>query len=190
VTGTTAERLTVLRREVDRMQAVLDEFLAYSRPLVPLDPEDVDVTALAREVVELHEGMAEERGVRLEVVGEPAGQRCDPRKVRAVLINLVQNAIEASPRGEVVRVELARDAGGGLTMHVLDRGLGIDPAIAGRLFTVGATTKAKGNGLGLALARGLARQHGGELVLERREGGGAAAIVTLPAEPTALGAAA
>lgn len=190
VSGATAERLTVLRREVDRMQAVLDEFLAYSRPLVPLDPENVDVTALVREIVELHEGMAEERGVRLEVVGEPAGHRCDPRKLRSVLINLVQNAIEASPRGELVRVEIVRTDDGGLRACVLDRGLGIDPAIAGRLFTVGATTKEKGNGLGLAVARGLARQHGGELVLEKRQGGGAAAIVTLPAEPTMQGAAA
>ncbi len=180
VTGQTAERVGVLRREVDRMQAVLDEFLAYSRPLVPIEAREVDVIALAREVVEMHEGVAEERGVRLVVAGDDGAQRCDPRKLRAVIVNLVQNAIDVSREGGEVRVEVVRETDGSLRVEVLDRGAGIDPNVATRLFTVGATTKPKGNGIGLPLSRGLVRQHGGDLVLETREGGGAVARLTLP----------
>lgn len=181
VEGKVAERVGVMRREVDRMQAVLDEFLAYSRPLVPLEAEELDLIELAREVVEMHEGVAVERNVKLSVSGdaEVVHARFDPRKIRAVLVNLVQNALDASRAGAEVRVEV-RTTKDGVELDVLDRGAGIDPNVAARLFTVGATTKPKGNGIGLPLSRGLVRQHGGELVLERREGGGAVARVTLP----------
>lgn len=179
VSGQVAERVGVMRREVDRMQGVLDEFLAYSRPLVPLEAKETDLVDLVREVIEMHEGVAEERGVRLALEGEPVLQRCDPRKLRAVIVNLVQNALDASRAGGEVRVEVTREADT-TEVRVLDRGAGIDPGVAGRLFTVGATTKPKGNGIGLPLSRGLVRQHGGELVLEKREGGGAVARVTLP----------
>ena len=182
VSGQLAERVAVMRREVDRMQSTLDEFLAYSRPLVPIEAREVDLAELCREVVEMHEGVAQERGASVVVTGEVSGVRCDPRKLRAVIVNLVQNALDASRPGGEVRLELAqRDDG--VELRVLDRGSGIDPNVAARLFEVGATTKPRGNGIGLPLSRGLVRQHGGELVLERREGGGAAAIVTLPSAP-------
>jgi signal transduction histidine kinase len=63
---------------------------------------------------------------------------------------------------------------------VLDRGSGIDEAVRSKLFSAGMTTKAKGNGIGLTLARSLARQHGGEVELTDREGGGCVALVRLP----------
>jgi two-component system sensor histidine kinase HydH len=194
LSGTTAERMDVLRREVDRMQGILDEFLDYSRPLVPLQAEEVDVTALAREVAALHEGMAQQREVTLEVSPDVrVGHQADPRKLRAVLINLVQNAIEASPDGARVEIEVERRNDRGITVRVIDHGAGIAPHVAPKLFTVGATTKAKGNGLGLAVARGLARQHGGELELRGRKEGGTVAELVLPEHPPdadALGVAA
>ena len=106
LTGQTAERMDVLRREVDRLQSTLDEFLSHSRPLVPIDEERVDLAELAREVIELHEGIARQRDVRLVVPAGEAHLRCDPRKIKRVLINLVQNAIEASPRARARPIPL------------------------------------------------------------------------------------
>jgi signal transduction histidine kinase len=180
--GRDAELLGVLRREVDRMQSVLDDFLNFSRPLVPLSLEQVDVGALAETVRELHEGVAVERGVRVRVEAS-AGivARCDARKVQQVLINLVQNALDASPRGTEVRVEIEA-VGGSVRVRVLDEGAGLAPEVAARVFEPGVTTKTRGSGLGLTIARGLARQHGGELSLGAREGGGATAELTVPLE--------
>jgi two-component system sensor histidine kinase HydH len=176
--GKNAERLAVLRREIDRMQGILDEFLNFSRPLVPLSLEQTELASLAAEVAALHEGMARERKIAFAVRGEARAQ-CDPRKVRQVLINLVQNALDASPAGATVEVEVVGEAEYA-SVRVADRGAGIDPAMGDRIFEPGVTSKPRGSGLGLTIARALARQHGGDLALRAREGGGCVAEVRLP----------
>lgn len=177
--GKPAERLGVLRREVDRMQGVLEEFLNFSRPLVPLTARPVDLAALARDVAALHEGMARQRGVAVEVRGGGAEARCDARKVKQILMNLLQNALEASPAGAAVEVQVARERDR-VAVVLLDRGGGLDAAVAERAFEPGVTTKDRGSGLGLTIARALARQHGGEVELAARPGGGCAAALRLP----------
>lgn len=184
LTGVPAERMDVLRREVDRMQAILDEFLTYSRPLVPLTLDSVDLRELTEDVAALHEGLASERGVRIEVRGDEAVTQCDPRKVRQVIINLLQNALDVSARGQAVVLTVRRTTDGA-SLAVRDQGPGIAAEVASKLFVAGMTTKDHGTGLGLVVARGLARQHGGELTLENAEGGGAEARLALPSDPAA-----
>ena len=177
--GKPAERLVVLRREVDRMQVILDEFLNFSRPLVPLAVEQVDPSTLLAEVAQMHEGMAHERGVRVLVRTAEAGtMSCDPRKLKQAIINLVQNAIEASPTDSAV--EIALEQGEELRIRVLDRGPGVEPSLADKIFEAGVTSKPRGSGLGLTIARALARQHGGDLTLSSRDGGGSVAELRLP----------
>jgi len=176
--GKPSERLTVLRREADRMQSILEEFLNFSRPLVPLVIETVELRTLLEDVAEMHEGTARERDVRIEVEGAERTVRCDPRKLKQALINLAQNAIDASPPGAAVELRVAGEEP--VRVCVLDRGAGIEAALLDKVFEPGVTTKPRGSGLGLTIARALVRQHGGELGLAARPGGGTVVTVQLP----------
>jgi two-component system sensor histidine kinase HydH len=180
LSGKSAERMQVLRREVDRMQEILEEFLNFSRPLVPLDLRELELRELVDHVVDLHEGVAGERRVTLVASGH-ARLRCDPRKVEQVLLNLVQNALEFAPPGSSIELEL-RAVDAGVEIMVRDAGPGLPDELRGRVFEAGVTGKSDGSGLGLTIARALARQHGGELELgDRRDGKrGCEAILQLP----------
>lgn len=180
--GKMAERLQVMRGEIDRMQGILEGFLNFSRPLVPLALEAVALDTVLAEVAYMHEGIADERRIRLRCKREGQTIRCDPRKIKQAIINLVQNAIDASPAG--TEVELAARGRGPVFIEVLDRGPGVAPAVAGNEFEPGVTSKPNGSGLGLTIARALARQHGGDLTLSSRAGGGTVASIRLPGEDT------
>jgi signal transduction histidine kinase len=179
-----AEQMGVLLSEAKRMGTILDEFLNFSRPVGGLAVREVSAEALASDVTLLHEGLAAERGIVLDVdaAGAPA-VRCDPRKVKQVLVNLLQNALDAAPRGGRVTVRAKPGRGGSAVFEVEDNGPGIADDVRAKLFRPGATTKPTGTGLGLTVARSIAEQHGGSLELRDRDGGGCRAVFVLPAEP-------
>lgn len=178
--GKDKERLTVLRREVDRMQEILESFLTFSRPLVPLAVAPVSLAGLVQSVIDLHEGTALERGVALRADLREVSVTGDSRKLKQVLINLVQNALDVSPRGSALDLVVRADKFGG-SILVMDRGPGV--ADAERAFDPGVTTKETGSGLGLTVSRLVARQHGGDVRLLARDGGGTIAELALPGAP-------
>jgi signal transduction histidine kinase len=103
----------------------------------------------------------------------------DPRKLKQMLMNLVANAIEASPAGATVELH-ARQEGDRVVLGVLDRGPGMSAELLERAAEPGVTTKQDGAGLGLTIVRSLAVQHGGTLRLAHRDGGGLEAQLELP----------
>ena len=180
------EHMAVLITEVKRMGAILDEFLNFSRPVLGLAAREVDPQRLLAEVMQLHEGLARQRGVSLSLGGAAAESGriiCDPRKVKQVLVNLVQNALDASPTGGVVVARIDRADDGDVSFVLDDDGEGIAEEVRTRLFQPGATTKEDGSGLGLTIARAIAEQHGGRLTLDDRDEGGCRAVLTLPPRP-------
>ena len=184
--GEEPEPLSVLRREVDRMQSILEGFLNFSRPLVPLNLSAADLRTIASEVCALHEGMCDLKGVQVELDATgPVEVLCDPRKVRQVLVNLFQNALDATAeRGSIV-IRIRTD-GAIAEITLDDEGIGLDSELADRVFEAGVTNKAGGSGLGLSVARGLARQHGGDVTLKNCAAGGCTATFTLPLRPSQL----
>jgi two-component system, NtrC family, sensor histidine kinase HydH len=174
------ERLAVLQKEVCRMQLILDDHLSFSRPLTPLAAERTDVQAVVAAVVRLHEGIARQRHLTLEMSRtERVDVVGDPQKMRQMVMHLLLNAIEASERGGVIEVTARRERDR-VHIAVLDRGPGLDAQMLSRACEPGVTTKECASGLGLTLVRALAEQHGGALRLRNRDGGGLAAEVELP----------
>jgi signal transduction histidine kinase len=110
----------------------------------------------------------------------------DSVQLRQVFVNLLTNAVEASPRPEDVRVCGSRcPVSGQVVIAVEDTGPGVDAATARRLFEPLTTTKKHGTGLGLALVKQILERHGGSIAYEPRAGGGARFTVRLPRGPQA-----
>jgi signal transduction histidine kinase len=180
----TQERLTVVASEISRMETILGEYLSFSRPLEDIRPETIDLGALARDVLDVLDGRAVGAGVSLALEGAAPAVQGDPRRLKEALINLVANAIEATPHGGTVALRV-RNAGGSVQLDVQDSGRGIAPDDLERLGTSFFTTRPNGTGLGVVLAQGVITQHGGSLAYASSVGKGTTATITLPLQAAA-----
>jgi signal transduction histidine kinase len=175
----TQERLAVVASEIERMETILAEYLSFSRPLEDLKAEQLDLAALARDVCDVLAGRADQAGVELAIEGGATPTTGDPRRLKEALINLVANAIEATPSGGRVQLRV-RASGAGATLEVEDTGCGISTENLERLGTSFFTTRPDGTGLGVVLAQGVITQHGGTLAYESVVGRGTTARISLP----------
>lgn len=180
----TQERLAVVASEISRMETILAEYLSFSRPLEDLKPETLDVAALARDVLDIVAGRADQAGVALEIEAPPTQVKGDSRRLKEALINLVSNAVEATPSGGRVSLRV-KTTPSGVTLDVRDTGRGISPEDLERLGTSFFTTRPNGTGLGVVLAQSVITQHGGTLDYKSTIGQGTIATITLPVEATA-----
>lgn len=151
--------------EVKRINDIVTEFTRFAR-LPPPKPTELDLGAVARDVVKLHEAGAGKIALRVDAARAPKVM-ADRDQIVQVLTNLVQNAIDAlrgAGREEgsvmVVIAPLGKDR---VAIGVRDDGPGVSPEMIPRLFEPYATSKAHGTGLGLAIAQRIAVEHGGEL---------------------------
>jgi signal transduction histidine kinase len=177
----TQERLSVVASEISRMETILNEYLSFSRPLEDLRPEALDVTAIARDVLDVLAGRADQAGVTMTLDGGATAVHGDARRLKEALINLVANALEATPNGGTVALRL-RNGGSGVVIEVRDTGRGIAPEDLERIGTSFFTTRPNGTGLGVVLAQGVINQHGGTLTYKSTVGQGTIATITLPAK--------
>ena len=178
------ESVQIAREQVLRCRAISGQFLRLARGGLA-EAEVSDLAVLAEAAVRLARPVAREAGVTLAVEnpGTPILVRAAEGPVQLVLLNLLVNAVEASPRGKTVRVAVRTTADGPLC-EVADEGPGIPPENLPRIFEPFFSTKARGTGLGLFLAREFARGWGGDIRVERAEGGGARFVVSFrPADP-------
>jgi len=173
--------LGVVMGELERTLRLLDLVIDLPRPLLA----SADATAVAEtvaSVLELLAPYARQRGVALES-SLPAGLLAvalGEDALRQVLLNLLMNAIDATPRGAAVSVEAcARE--GCIELVVCDAGPGIAPELRERVFEPFFTTRsAHHGGIGLAITRGLVEQAKGRIAVRAGAHGGAAIAVTLP----------
>jgi signal transduction histidine kinase len=145
-----------------------------------------DLGSLLLETIEDMVGILGGRRLRLTI---SAGARIhlDPVRIRQVLVNLLSNAARFSPPGSTVSVALGPHPGG-IAISVADECSGIRPIDLGRIFQRGqrAPGGPGGSGLGLSLARAIARSHGGDLTVRSGAAGGCRFTLTLPGRPLSV----
>ncbi len=177
------KQLGVVEREIERMTFILQSHLGFSRPLERLEASEVDIADVADSVLGLVEGRAKAAGVVLARTGN-ARAIVDPKRLRGALINLVANAIDACPRGSRVQIAVGEDEDN-IRVAVVDNGRGMPPQVLQRIGTPFFTTRERGTGLGVVLARAAFEQHGGKLEFRSAPGEGTTAVGTLPRAPAA-----
>ncbi len=171
---------------VERMQAIIDDFLAYSRASrATLELIEVDTAALVREVLQSLAATISEHGTRVEVGGLPR-VRAEPTLLRQLFQNLVGNAVKfANESGAEVSITAARERER-WRFDVADNGPGIDPQHATRIFDMFQRLHGRevpGTGIGLSIAKRIAERHGGSIWVAPRPGGGSVFRFTIPDRP-------
>ena len=160
-----AEFADIGGKELARLETLVREFLAYARPRDPT-LRATDVPDLVERVTALLRPEADKRGVRLvpEYPGTSAdlSLNLDHDQMTQVILNVVLNAIQASPSDGVVRIHMSMEPGWG-TIEVIDQGPGIAPEHVSRIFDPFFTTKSRGTGLGLATSQRIVAAHRGTI---------------------------
>lgn len=181
--GTRPNRLAELSgrisRTIERMDRVFQEFLYLARPASEkLEP--VELADCLDECLETLTTRLEQADVTItrRWSKPPFFAAATPFALRRAIINILLNAIQFSPRGGQIEIDIHPD-GGRMILEVLDRGPGIAPHDRQRVFEMFVTSRPEGTGLGLFLARTAIRKCGGEIVALGREGGGAMIRMTL-----------
>jgi len=170
------EDLRVVRAEVDRLNSLLNELLDLQRVRQP-KRETQSMLPVLEHCVRLVERQAEmhNASVRLQVQSSELLASFDAQQLTQIVMNLLLNALEASPHGGNIYLRASRE-NGVARVEVQDEGPGLDPEQKDHLFEPFFTTKASGTGLGLAVSRELVRSQGGDLFYLQRESGACFAI--------------
>ncbi len=175
--------------EIDRLSSVVTSLLAFARP-PQLQPRDVAVPELLDRAATLAREELDARDVRFvrRAAGDLPALRADPDLVCQVLLGLLSNGAEAAGAGGEVRLE-ARAVDGRVELSVADSGPGVPSDLRDRVFDPFFTTRPRGTGLGLAVARQIVEAHGGQIAVGDGPRGGARFVVRLPAAGAAAVAA-
>jgi two-component system NtrC family sensor kinase len=170
-------------REVDRLNAVTEEYLRFARLPKP-DFAREDLNEILSGLVEFLAPELQGAGVAVRLALAPAlpPVRADEAQLRAAFLNLIRNSREAMPGGGRLLVG-TRAMAGGVEAEVRDTGGGIPPEALPRIFEPFYSTKEKGTGLGLAFTQQVVQEHGGAVRCESVRGGGTAFLVRLPRAP-------
>ena len=192
------EYCEVILREVNRIDSLIESLMA-AYPKGEIDTEMINIHEVLSEALTLVQMSEKGRKMTFSKVFDPSlppitGER---NGLFQVFLNLLKNAVEASPPGGEITLRTLTPVGGPLShflatekkhkgglleVDVMDQGHGFDPVIT-EFGTPFFTTKSKGVGLGLAICERIIRNHEGSLSLENRERGGAVVRVFLPMDP-------
>ncbi len=176
------EEAEVIRAEAVRARTIVKALLEFARPR-PQQRIPTDLNDLARTTVDLQRSRAERAGVRVvEEYGELPLLDADADALKQVILNLLDNSLQAMPRGGELRVA-TRAEGDSVALAVSDTGVGMDVETRNRIFTPFFSTRAGGSGgtgLGLSVSMRIVEGHHGTIDVESEPGRGAVFTIRLP----------
>jgi signal transduction histidine kinase len=183
------EYLRTMMSEADRLSRLVDNALSFSRRNVEKLPfEKLSLTGIVEETMSQLEPNLLERGFSVHCsAGRDVAVLGNKEALKQVIVNLVSNAEKYSGEAEEISVECLR-SGERAIVSVADRGIGVTPGMSEKIFQEfvrgddSLTSPVNGTGLGLCIARDIARRHGGDVVYAPREGGGSVFTLALPLE--------
>ncbi|MEO8485239.1 MAG: ATP-binding protein [Betaproteobacteria bacterium] len=165
--------------QVTAMKHMVDDFAVYARQPRPGQMQPVDLNALLLDVLALYDNLRPH--VVLTLPNAPVVVQGEPTRLRQVLHNLLQNAIDAQSDRADASYAIAIDARDGeAVLTVEDDGPGFPPDVVAHAFEPYVTTKPKGTGLGLAIVRKIVDEHAGRVTIANRAPRGARVTVALP----------
>jgi PAS domain S-box-containing protein len=181
-------KVDIIAEEAQRLEGMLNDLKDLSRPQ-RYEWAELDLGEVVGHVRELMAPEFDKQGLRLAVDIAPGLPPVvgDRNRLSQVLINLLQNALHASPEGAAVEVEVAPTGLGGVLARIRDHGQGIAPEDLERVFEPFFTTKKRGTGLGLPVAKRIVTEHGGRLRIKSTPGQGTTVTMDLPPKPGAPG---
>lgn len=167
--------------EVNRINHTIQDFLRFSRP-EPIQTSSFNLSAFLKEIKTQFAATLKEQQATLEITEHWKGDVVwDPRQMRQVVINLVQNALQAVPEGSgKINISVNPLVNGELELVIKDNGPGIKKEFIANIFNLYFTTKAKGTGIGLSIVQRIIYEHHGVISVESEEGSGAEFRIKLP----------
>ena len=174
-----SEMLAIARSEAARLEKLTSDFLSYARPNQPKRSQVTlaDVLGYITEIAGVH---ASKKEIRITVAGED-GLRAnvDREQLQRALLNLLLNAIDATPDGGQVVIRSSRPSAQSVEFQVENSGHPIPKEVLSRIFEPFYTTKPHGTGLGLAISRNIAKVQGGDLIVARNAPGHVCFVLTV-----------
>ncbi|MBN1506764.1 MAG: hypothetical protein JW955_07955 [Sedimentisphaerales bacterium] len=178
-------KITVVQKETDRLEQILDSFLRYVRR-PDLQPAPVDVNELVSDMIDFYSPQAHDHTltVRQSFAAEPLVCSADPGALRQVLLNLFINAQQAMDHGGELMIRTGRRADRA-TIQINDTGKGIPPERLPTIFRPYSSSRSGGTGLGLATAKKIIEAHHGSISVHSELSKGTSFTIELPLVATA-----
>jgi len=174
------EFLNIIYDEVARINRLTTTLLDFAKPVKP-EPRPSDINRLVRETLDLLRQESEEHGVVIEtdLESDIPITSFDYHQIKQVLINLLINSFDAVEKNGKIKVRTTL-SGRGLLLSVQDNGKGIGAEDMENIFNPFFTTRTRGTGLGLAVSRKIAKEHGGDITVESALNRGSKFTLILP----------
>ncbi|NOZ45733.1 MAG: PAS domain S-box protein [Chlorobi bacterium] len=170
----------IVYSEVNRINNTIKDFLRFARP-EPIQASGFILKELLEQLTKQYESVLNEKNIDLNITFDYSGSvYWDKNQIKQVLINLIQNAIEAIHTNGKINIEVRKLNNEDIELIVEDTGAGMDSKTKENIFNLYFTTKAKGTGIGLSIVQRIIYEHGGVIAAESIPGVGTTFKIKLP----------